>query len=186
MTPWTVTHQAPLVLRILQARRLEWVALPLSKGSFLTRGSHLHLRCWQVGSLPLAPTGKPSVFIIQCVLYFCTSCLGLGTFRVLIRQWPRTGEHSSRTEGELWCCPYSGFYNNIYLWLCRILVATCRLSCPAACGILAPGPGIEPVSLALEGGFLTRAPPGTSLFCFLKPLWFPGASLASTVALDVS
>ena len=28
------------------------------------------------------------------------------------------------------------------------------LSCPAAWGILVPRPGIEPVSLALEGGFL--------------------------------
>ena len=58
----------------------------LVQGIFLTQGSHLHLLCWQVGSLPLAPTGKPSVFIIQCVLYFCTSCFGLGTFQVLIRQ----------------------------------------------------------------------------------------------------
>ena len=34
-----------------------------------------------------------------------------------------------------------------------------RLSCPVACGILVPRPGIEPASPALEGGFLiTRAP----------------------------
>ena len=29
------------------------------------------------------------------------------------------------------------------------------LSCPAACGILAPQPGIKPTSPALQGGFLT-------------------------------
>ena len=38
----------------------------------------------------------------------------------------------------------------------------CGLSCPAACGILVPRPGIEPVSPALEGGFLTTGPPGKS------------------------
>ena len=30
-----------------------------------------------------------------------------------------------------------------------------------------PGPGIEPVSLALQGGFLTIGSPGKLLFCVL-------------------
>ena len=42
------------------------------------------------------------------------------------------------------------------------------LSCPAAHGILVPRPGIEPLSPALEGRFLTTGPPG-------KP---PGESLS--------
>ena len=29
---WTVAHQAPLLMGILQARILEWVATPLSRG----------------------------------------------------------------------------------------------------------------------------------------------------------
>ena len=33
VTPWTVAHQAPLSLGMLQARMLEWVAMPFSKGS---------------------------------------------------------------------------------------------------------------------------------------------------------
>ena len=37
------------------------------------------------------------------------------------------------------------------------------LSCPVACGILVPRPGIEPLSPSLEGGFLTSGPPGKSL-----------------------
>ena len=37
------------------------------------------------------------------------------------------------------------------------------LSCPKACGILVPRPGIEPASPALEGGFFTTGPPGKSL-----------------------
>ena len=32
-TPWTVTHQAPLTMVVLQARLLEWVAVPSSRGS---------------------------------------------------------------------------------------------------------------------------------------------------------
>ena len=33
LTPWTVAHQAPLSMEILQARMLEWVAMPSSRGS---------------------------------------------------------------------------------------------------------------------------------------------------------
>jgi len=32
-TPWTEARQAPLSIGILQARILEWVALPSSRGS---------------------------------------------------------------------------------------------------------------------------------------------------------
>ena len=42
----------------------------------------------------------------------------------------------------------------------------CRLSFLKACGILVPGPEIEPVSSALEGGFLTTVPPVKSLSVF--------------------
>ena len=36
------------------------------------------------------------------------------------------------------------------------------LSCPGVSGILAPQPGIKPMSPALEGRFLTTRPPGKS------------------------
>ena len=45
---------------ILQARILEWVLMPSSRG--LTQGLNLHLLSllhWQAGSLPLLPPGKP-------------------------------------------------------------------------------------------------------------------------------
>ena len=32
-TPWTVAHQAPPSMEILQARVLEWVAISFSRGS---------------------------------------------------------------------------------------------------------------------------------------------------------
>jgi len=52
------------------------------------------------------------------------------------------------------------------------IVSVHGLSCPKTCGILVPHPGIEPMSLALEGGFYTTGPPGKSQFMvFLK--WQP-------------
>ena len=51
---------------ILQARTLEWLAMPSSRGSSwrsLTQGSNPRLLCllhWQAGSVPLAPPGKPT------------------------------------------------------------------------------------------------------------------------------
>ena len=49
---------------ILQARILEWVAISSSRGS--SQGSNLCFSCllhWQVGSLQLAPPGKPSEWL---------------------------------------------------------------------------------------------------------------------------
>ena len=46
-SPPTVAHWAPLSMRILQARILEWAAMPFSRGIFLTQGSNpglLHCR----------------------------------------------------------------------------------------------------------------------------------------------
>ena len=35
-TPWTVARQAPLSMGILQARKLEWVAMPVNWNIFKT------------------------------------------------------------------------------------------------------------------------------------------------------
>ena len=51
----------PSVLAILQARILEWVAMPASRGIIPTPGSNLHFLCllhWQADSLPLVPPEK--------------------------------------------------------------------------------------------------------------------------------
>ena len=52
-TPWTVAHQAPLSMRILQARILEWVAMHSSRGSSQPRSPAL-----QMDSLPAEPQEK--------------------------------------------------------------------------------------------------------------------------------
>ena len=57
-TLWTVARQAPLSMGILQARILEWVAMPYSRGSSWPR-DQTHVLCrlhWQAGSLPLRGT----------------------------------------------------------------------------------------------------------------------------------
>ena len=48
----TATHQPPLSMGILQARILEWVAMPSSRGSSQHRSPAL-----QADSLPLEPPG---------------------------------------------------------------------------------------------------------------------------------
>ena len=53
---------------ILQARILEWVAMPFSRASSLPRdGTCVSYFClhWQAGSSPLAPPGKPSLYATQ-------------------------------------------------------------------------------------------------------------------------
>ena len=56
--PWTAAHQAPLSMGILQARILEWVDLPSSRGSSQLRGQ-TQVSPLQADSLPSEPPGKP-------------------------------------------------------------------------------------------------------------------------------
>ena len=62
-TPWAIARQAPLSMGL--SRQEYWSGLPFpSPGNFLTQGWNphlLHLLNWRVGSLPLAPPGKPSI-----------------------------------------------------------------------------------------------------------------------------
>ena len=70
MTPWTVAHQAPPSMGILQARILEWVAMPSSGGSSQPRDQTpglLHCR-WILYYL----SHKGSPRILEWVTYhFC-------------------------------------------------------------------------------------------------------------------
>ena len=65
-TLWTVAHQAPLPMGILQARILE-SAVALLKGIFPTQrwdSRVLRVLHWQAGSLPLAPPPQLSPQVI--------------------------------------------------------------------------------------------------------------------------
>ena len=60
VTPWSIAHPAPLSMEF--SRHEYWSVLPFpSPGIFLNQGSNLsllHHLHWQVGSLPVAQTGK--------------------------------------------------------------------------------------------------------------------------------
>ena len=60
-----------------------------------------------------------------------------------------------------WC---TGFYLVVVQGLenAGSVAVVCGLSCPWAYGSLVPQPGIQPMSPALEDGFLTTGPPGKS------------------------
>ena len=65
-TPWTVAHQAPLSMGILQARTLEWVAMPSSRTSSQPRDRTQVSRTGGDCSLLSEPPGKPS-FSHTCI-----------------------------------------------------------------------------------------------------------------------
>ena len=86
MTLWTGAHQAPLSMEFSrQECGVGWHALP--QGIFPTQGLNLRflgLQCWQVGSLLLVPSGKPSVYAsvqfssvqsLSRVRLFATPCI---------------------------------------------------------------------------------------------------------------
>ena len=59
---------------ILQVRIMDWVAMPFSRESSQPR-DRTHISCllhWQVGSLPLAPPGKPKYSILY-IIFKCSS-----------------------------------------------------------------------------------------------------------------
>ena len=58
----------------------------------------------------------------------------------------------------------------------EILVVVRGLSCPMACGILVPWPGIEPMSPALQSRLLISGPPGKSPSQPVFKVWYTAAS----------
>ena len=76
----TAAHQALLSVGIIQARILEWVAMPSSRASSRPR-DQTHISCllhWQVGSLPLALPGKPQSVLAPSIIIF-PNCFGYQT-----------------------------------------------------------------------------------------------------------
>ena len=59
-TPWAVACQVPLFMGILQARILEWIAMPSSRGSSQLRVQTHRSPSLQADSLPSEPPGNPS------------------------------------------------------------------------------------------------------------------------------
>ena len=58
-TPWTIARQAPLCMGILQARIMEWIAMPSSRGSSQPRDRTQVSPTFLMDSLPSEPPGQP-------------------------------------------------------------------------------------------------------------------------------
>ena len=73
VTLWTVDHQAPLSMGILQARTLQWVVVPASTGSFQPRDSTQVSSISYTGRWPLSHychLGSPHIIRIQFKNYY--------------------------------------------------------------------------------------------------------------------
>ena len=57
-TPWTITHQAPLSMEFSRQEILEWVAIPISRGSSRPR-DQTRSATLQADSLSSEPPGSP-------------------------------------------------------------------------------------------------------------------------------
>ena len=89
VTPWTVAPQAPLSIGILQARILEWVAMPSSRGSSWPRDQtvSLNLLHWQVDSYHWGHLGSPYMYIYICMYKYLIKLVKIcltGHFKELI------------------------------------------------------------------------------------------------------
>ena len=52
-----------------------------------------------------------------------------------------------------------------FVWPMDSLAVVHGLSCSVACGILAPQPGVEPMSSELQSRFPSTGPPGKTQLC---------------------
>ena len=81
-----------------------------------------------------------------------------------LRELPQSPRQSNFTLFLIFKNIYLFIFGCVRPWLWQVdsVVVTHGLSCPTACGMLVPQSGIEPVSSALESGFLTSGAPEKS------------------------
>ena len=80
---------------ILQARILEWVTTFSSRGSSPPR-DQAHLSCLQLGSFPLAPSGKPMSNLRTCII------------------WLKLSQHDPSLMDSLW--PWASCKDLVWGW----------------------------------------------------------------------
>ena len=110
-TLWTVGHQAPLSMGF--SRQEYWSGChALLQGIFPTQGLNsrlLHHLHWRVGSLPLAPLGKPhrkytfSKRFLKVSLNFCLLIFGCAGFSFCAWAFSSCGTQASHCGGFS-CC----------------------------------------------------------------------------------
>ena len=107
--PWAVAHQAPLSMRILQERILEWIVMLSSRGSSQPRNwtqvSHIAGRFFTRWATREAP--RPSLAFIICKLF--------------------DNGHSDLCEVISHCSFYLHFSNSDWCWACAFWSSVCLL-----------------------------------------------------------
>ena len=104
-TPWTVTRQAPLPMEF--PRQESWRGLPFPPPGDLPHPRFQpSLLQGQGNSLPLAPSGKPVIYAITCLISVSSGLPGGANGRVLlpiqetqVRQVPSLGGEGPLEEG---------------------------------------------------------------------------------------
>ena len=118
--PWTVACQAPLFMGILQARTLEWVDMPPSRGSSQPR-NRTQVSCIAgrfFFFLPSEPPGKPRNTGVGC------HSLLQGTFLT-----QRSNPGLLHYRQMLYCLSYQGSPTQLY----AAAAAKSLQSCPTLC-----------------------------------------------------
>ena len=123
------------VCGILQARILEWIAMPSSKGSSWprdqTRVSYVYLH-WQVGSLPLTPSKKspisftPTHFLHSTSVQF-SSVQSLSRVQLFATPWTTARQASlSITNLQASNRPFYVFVYHMY-WILSVFPCSMRI-----------------------------------------------------------
>ena len=106
-------------------------------------------------------SGQSLCLLFFFLIYLFFGCIGSSV--AVSGGYSSCGVPASHPGGFSCCRARAPGAGAQYLWLAgsraQAQVVAHRLSCSAACGIF-PRPGLEPMSPALAGEFLTTAPPG--------------------------
>ena len=198
MTPAPSSQpQCPHVGTLFQSRGLPCWFSP-SLGSHLR--AFAHACCWVASRYPLKlfPLSVPSA-LLHCgtfyspfLLWFCFFHLSPPdnpisfTYLGFVFSFGCTGSLLRHTWAFSTCSVWTFLVwckGSSCAWASHCVDFSCRgtqalehvgsLVAPKACGILVPKPGIEPMSPAVEGGFLTTGPLGKSLNYLFSQLPLP-------------
>ena len=119
-------------------------------------------------------------FLDECVVFFFLNNIYFWLHWVFAAACGLSLVAASRGYSSLQCTGFSlrwllllwstGFrhagFSSCGLWALEHRLSSCGAQAQLLCGTWdLPGPGLEPVSPALAGGFLTTAPPGKSRMC---------------------
>ena len=152
---------------IPQATILEWVALPFSRAAFRPR-DQTQVSCIAGRFFTVWATRAAHIFL--SVIYSFMVVLGLhcSTWALCCCAQIFSSCSEQPSHGGAQAPGHAGFRScSLSALRGGSVVVTHGLSCPAACGIPVPRLGIEPMSPALAGRFLTTGPPGKSLFIYV-------------------